>query len=215
MESSESIAKLSAAFVLAQADLPDVPKNHEGQAGQRRYAYADLGDIIKAIRPILAKHGLAIFQSVGSVDAGSITIATTLMHSSGEWIDSDTLVLQGGTPQQAGSAITYGKRYSLAAALGLVTDEDDDGAGASKPRARKGVARATDDVFASEAQRKMLFAVAHARARTFGDDLTGEEILRAVLTKRGIDSGKKIPMRDVDAIKAECEGWDVPTGGEA
>jgi hypothetical protein len=63
------------------------------------------------------------------------------MHESGEYIQSDELTLpayqtKGGgvkefNAQGAGSAITYGRRYSLSAILGLASEDDDDGNHAS------------------------------------------------------------------------------------
>jgi hypothetical protein len=52
-----------------------------------------------------------------------------LLHSSGEWIMQEGIVLKMDkqTAQGAGSAITYGRRYMLSAMLGIASEDDDDG----------------------------------------------------------------------------------------
>ena len=68
-------------------------------------------------------------------DGQQITITTILMHESGEWMESEPFTLKATKidPQGAGSAVTYGRRYSLSAILGVAWDADDDGAAASNP----------------------------------------------------------------------------------
>ena len=215
MESSESVAKVMGAFVAAQADLPDVPKKHEAQAGQRRYAYADLGDIVKAVRPVLAKHGLAFTQQVGQAD-GCVTITTTIMHASGEWFGGGSLALASGdSAQSVGSAITYGKRYALSAVLGLVAEDDDDGASASaspapRQRAQAPAPKAATGVI-TEAQIAALWTIAGERCKRFDDpSITRETIARAVFEAHKIKSSKDIRKVEYDAIVQDIETWDIP-----
>ncbi len=127
----DSIAAALAAF---QEEVPSIPKGRtakiQSTKGSYSYKYADLEDIIKAIRPILAKHDLAITQNAVS-DNGNVGVSTTIHHGT-ESIESGALLLPaGGTPQSAGSALTYARRYSLSAALSIATNEDDDAAGAT------------------------------------------------------------------------------------
>ncbi|RPH74091.1 hypothetical protein EHM76_04145, partial [bacterium] len=96
-----------------------------------QYRYADLGDVLTDARGVLAGHGLAVFQVALTGDDG-VMVGTTVMHTSGQWLAFDPLRLPaGGTAQNIGSAITYARRYSVMAGLGLATD-DDDGAAASR-----------------------------------------------------------------------------------
>jgi len=95
--------------------------------------YADLDAITRMIRPIYGEHGMALVQAPWLLD-GKHVLITTLAHESGQWIRSvmpiDAMPDKNGvvTPQATGSAITYAKRYSLAAMANLAqTDEDDDG----------------------------------------------------------------------------------------
>lgn len=126
-------ADLFAALVKALGELSDVPKTRTANAGTYSYTYADLGDALEMARPILAKHGLGVVQPV-STGAKGVDVATTIIHESGQSITFGPLTFPAGaTPQATGSAITYARRYSLLAALGLATEEDDDGQAASRP----------------------------------------------------------------------------------
>jgi hypothetical protein len=96
-------------------------------------AYATLDNIIDETRPILHRHGLTVMQFPGG-DGEKITVRTMVVHESGEWIESEPLTLKPTKfdPQGSGSAITYARRYSYAAALSLSLGDDDDGNEASK-----------------------------------------------------------------------------------
>lgn len=132
---SDSVA---AALVAACAELGPITKGREARVkmksgGEYRYSYADLGDALETVRPVLAKHGLAVVQDVTSDTDGRVGVITIVLHDSGDELRFGPLFLRGGSDaQQAGSAITYARRYALLAALGLAT-EDDDGQAASRP----------------------------------------------------------------------------------
>ena len=126
-------AKVSAAFVAAQAELTNPPKKSKANTGTYSYTYADLPAIIDHVRPVLAKHGLGISQDVLMED-GRLLIRTRIIHSSGECLEFGPLAGSvGGEWQKVGSGITYARRYALAAALGIAADEDDDAATAAPP----------------------------------------------------------------------------------
>ena len=130
---SESIGNLSAAFAAAFAEFADVPKEAKNDFFKSKYA--TLATVLGTIRPILAKHGLAVLQfpAVSSDSARVLALETTLLHASGEWISLTTEVpMVKADPQGYGSAMTYTRRYSLLAVLGLAA-EDDDGHAASQP----------------------------------------------------------------------------------
>jgi hypothetical protein len=93
--------------------------------------YADLAAIWDACREPLSVNGLAVMQRVTTNTEG-VRITTHLVHASGEWVkDTCTFPVAQRTSQGIGSAITYGKRYALAALVGVASDEDDDGNAAS------------------------------------------------------------------------------------
>ncbi len=135
----ESIRRLAAedwaeAFTAAQAELPPIAKRHEATIGNSySYKYADLADVLEAVRPVLNKHGLSISQSSVS-EEGKIGVVTRIYHMSGHVETFGPLLLPaGGDARSAGSAITYARRYGLCAALGIAPDDDDDGEAAREP----------------------------------------------------------------------------------
>lgn len=129
MNKSDNIASLAAALSKAQAEMPAAQMNATNPFLKNKYA--DLGSVIETARPVLAKHGLSVVQlPIG--DGGRIGVETVLLHESGEWV-SNELTLDAAdekgksAAQVAGSIISYLRRYSLSAALGIYADEDTDG----------------------------------------------------------------------------------------
>jgi hypothetical protein len=147
MPQSESIAKLADALCKAQAMMKPAVKDTENPFFKSKYA--DLASVWDAIREPLQKNGLSITQLPMAVGVDQIGVRTVLMHASGEWVDSsfyltplkrrpkpdpktpDVDLTPFVDPQSAGSAITYARRYALAAIMGVCT-EDDDGEAATR-----------------------------------------------------------------------------------
>lgn len=123
---SETISKLAVALVKAQGEITAITK--DGANPHFKSKYATLDNIIDETRPILARHGLAILQMPGG-DGENVIMRTMLMHESGEWLETEPLVMRPAKndPQGMGSCITYARRYSYSALLSISTDEDDDG----------------------------------------------------------------------------------------
>ena len=148
MTRSESIANLTAALGKAQAEMPVAVFDATNPFLKSRYA--SLGAVIQASRPILAKHKLSLVQfpisgphpacghplpSDGRGEAARgewVGVESILLHESGEFIAERiviALVEEKGKSrvQSAGSTLTYLRRYSWAAILGMYSDEDSDG----------------------------------------------------------------------------------------
>jgi len=89
--------------------------------------YADLESVWDAARPLMEKHGLAVIQLIEGTSSEP-EIITVLVHKSGQWVTGTQQMKsrKPDDPQVAGSLITYGRRYGLAAILGI-TQTDDDG----------------------------------------------------------------------------------------
>jgi len=124
---SEAINELATALCKFQEKCPPLKLDREAKVkmksgGEYSFSYATIGNIKEIITPLLAENGLSYTQPILSDG----TVITVLMHTSGQFISSSLLIKGDNTPQGIGSAITYAKRYSLSAILGLVTDEDDD-----------------------------------------------------------------------------------------
>lgn len=132
MTRSDTIEALATSLALAQAEIAGANKDSENP--HFRSKYADLASIWEAIRGPLTKHGLSVVQSPRLVGGGENTwlveVETTLLHKSGQFL-SDIFAVPVSRPdaQGVGSALTYARRYTLAAVVGVAPD-DDDGEGA-------------------------------------------------------------------------------------
>lgn len=106
--------------------------------------YADLASVWDACRDALTANGLAVVQlPLSSPESRGVTIRTTLLHESGASLSSDLfLPVAKIDPQGFGSAITYGRRYALAAMVGVAPEDDDGNAasGAGRPPPPAGLA---------------------------------------------------------------------------
>ena len=127
---TNQLDKIAPALVAAIAEMPALEMDATGQVGKRKYKYTTLGAVIAATRDILAHHKLAVTQQVVSDPTGdAVGVRTVLIHESGQTMTWEAVVKipSGGNPgQDAGKLITYLRRYSLAAALNLYSDEDID-----------------------------------------------------------------------------------------
>lgn len=127
---SENIAALSASLAKAQGQIEGAVKGKENPHFKSKYA--DLAAVWEACREALTANGLAVIQSPGPIAEGRLEMTTMLVHSSGEWIRGALTIPLGKVDAQAyGSAVTYARRYALAAFVG-VSPEDDDGNAAAK-----------------------------------------------------------------------------------
>lgn len=139
MKTSESISEISAALCKFQGIVENPKKDAENPHFKSKYA--DLDEIITTIRPALEKSDLAFIQNPVVDEKGNVGVYTLLLHKSGEYIQFDPVFIpiQKAGPHQIGSAMTYARRYSLGTALGLATEEDEDGNNAQstdqKPKA--------------------------------------------------------------------------------
>jgi len=146
MQNQTAKIAYSEALVAAIGELSNVPKTAANPYFKSKYAPLDA--IVDATRPVLAKYGLAIQQQPLFME-GTAGVETTVLHKSG-YSTSTTLLLplKDQSPQGVGSAITYARRYALAAVLGLATEDDDDGNVSSglakKEEARPAVAKVMD-----------------------------------------------------------------------
>ena len=122
---SETIGKLAAALSKFQAEVENPTKDSQGY----KYKYADLANILNAIKVPLGNNKLSVCQMLGS-SAQGVSVTTILMHESGEYIESELSLPQEtsdnmSAPQQAGTTITYARRYALAACLGIAQEDPD------------------------------------------------------------------------------------------
>jgi hypothetical protein len=130
LETSTEIAELSAALSSAQGAMGSAKKGADNPFFKSKYA--DLSEVIKALKEPFADNGLSYTQ-FPVMDDDSAGVITVLMHSSGQYMRSVyTLPLVKRDAQSVGSCITYARRYALQAIAGIPA-ADDDGSKASEP----------------------------------------------------------------------------------
>lgn len=128
---SDAINELVGALVKAQKEI--TPAIKESVNPFHNSKYADLSSIWNACRDALNSHGLAIVQAQYAGD-----LITTLLHTSGQWMRGYTpIISKADNAQSLGSALTYARRYGLAAMVGVITEDDDGNAAIQPPKATK------------------------------------------------------------------------------
>lgn len=209
---SPTVANLIEALSKAQSQFQDIKKNctariplKEGR--QLVYSYADLAEILRMIRPVLAKQSLAIAQPIHR-HGDSTSIRTILAHASGEFMSSEMTIHQDRDGIQGfGSAITYLRRYCLTSMLAIAAEDEDDGAAAQNNLATKPVQREpssqqskgsvrTDvkSYTVTEPQVKRLMAIAGA------NQWSDNDIKSFIKTKFNLDSKNKLNKQQYDFI---------------
>jgi len=178
MLKSESIAALAKAIALSQLHVENALKSSTNPHFKSKYA--DLAEILNTVRPVFSANGIAIVQTP-TFESGIASVETMLCHESGEFISSVcSSPVSKQDAQGIGSAITYLRRYSLAAMCGIA-QEDDDGQQAVAPPLRQ----AQPERKLSNAEREMgvkdmraavdenalkqVWADYHAMAKNIGD----------------------------------------------
>ena len=142
-----------------------------------RSKYADLSACVEAVIDALNNEGLALTQET-IPNSDGVAVRTVLLHTSGGRLFLGELFMPAIKldPQGFGSALTYCRRYSLLAAMGLAP-EDDDGNSASKAPPKKSMINSpTMGAFDSlhPARQSIVVDVAEAvKERFAADDIVG------------------------------------------
>jgi hypothetical protein len=144
MSQSESIANLAKALSIVQGKLTYAVKDSANPFFKSKYA--DLESVWDACRSLLADNNLCVIQMPGNYFEGRMWLITKLCHSSGEWIEQEMSVpVQKMDVQGCGSALSYMRRYSLSAFIGIVqSDDDGNAASPQKPTAVKPVIKSIE-----------------------------------------------------------------------
>ena len=124
MAQSDSIKELATALSKVQGELTYAKKDSANPFFKSRYA--DLESVWDACRSLMAANGLSVIQMPGNYFEGRMWLVTRLCHNSGEWIEQEMSIPV--TKQDAHgclAAVTYMRRGSLAAFLGIVQSDDD------------------------------------------------------------------------------------------
>lgn len=178
------MSALYTALLEAQQKAPPIPKTAENSAFGGKSKYVSLDTLLELLVPVLNAAGLVLTQQPTHVD-GQPALRTRIVHGeSGEADESVMLLmLSKSDPQGQGSAITYARRYSLMAVLGLSADADDDGNAASRRR-QDAPPKAAEDAMASDESIQHVRDL--AKKAGFGDDVITSAIAKEVEENGGV-----------------------------
>jgi NADPH:quinone reductase-like Zn-dependent oxidoreductase len=163
---SSSIGQIAAALAKAQGAMSHALKDSDNPHFKSKFA--DLAAVVDVIREPFAANGLSFIQRTRMADNG-VTVTTILFHGeSGEWLSDDGLFVPVSKidAQGVGSAITYGRRYTLMAMAGLAPDDDDgNAAAAAAPTVAKLSKAQSDQLVAKLVEGGMTKAAAAANCK--------------------------------------------------
>jgi len=122
---SKELNELFSAMAKAQSEIKTA--NLDAENPYFKSSFSSLAEIMRVSRPALTKNGLSVIQQVLPNEEGQNVLHTILAHSSGQWIETQMKIVPTKPDVQAlGSLITYLRRYSYAAIVGVVSSEEDD-----------------------------------------------------------------------------------------
>jgi hypothetical protein len=153
MNTSEQINELATALAKAQSQMEGAKKDSANPFFKSKYA--DLQSVWDACRKALTDNGLSVVQY--TISGESIHLRTRLLHASGQWIEgTQTLNPKDDSPQAMGSAITYARRYGLAAMVGVYQTDDDAEAAQGRPSDPQGAERAKETKAVNEYSKRII-----------------------------------------------------------
>lgn len=186
------------------------------------YSYADLSDIIEAIAPALAKHGLVIIQEpevIGTDGRQVVVISGCIAHKSGAVYQFRPLPLPvvGSTAQAIGSAISYARRYQLTSLFNLAASDDDGEAAQSGNKSAKAQDNPFENTPAPVLSLGQLKELAELGTAFYGEEWKQQQLVFAEKVSKGavktilelnpgeadkLIDGIKKKVADVEAAKA-------------
>ncbi len=178
MNKSDNINELATALAKAQGAMRFAIKDADNPFFKSKYA--DLSSVVEAIRDALSGNGLSYMQHLHPSEKHEVCVETVLLHASGQWVSCGTLTVPVSKhdAQGFGSALTYARRYSLSAAVGVVADDDDgNAAAAAAPKAQAPKPQApkpTTKEVPAKVKEKVAEIQKPARGTVSGDPLEGD-----------------------------------------
>ncbi len=215
MITSDTVGALAAALAKAQGAMAPAAKDAKNPHFASRYA--GLASIWDACRGPLAANALSVVQGA-ETDGPRVTVTTRLLHASGEWIASSlTLTARDAAPQSVGSALTYGRRYALAALVGVSPDDDDGEAAHGRPGASTAPAAATPaERTAGNAKPRAISAAQRTRAYAIATKAGWSDVdVKRLLERFGVQSSKDLLASDYDRFVEALETGALPSTGSA
>ena len=199
---------LNKALSQLQGELPRIKKTKTAEVKDQqgkplyKYDYADLGDVVADIGPLLAKFGLAFHcaPTINPADRREMILPWSLLHESGEEKGGEwPLGPVNQKPQSLGSAITYGRRYCFTAATNIVLDDDDDGQRAQQDH---GTGQSAGDMWEKSTAAPPRKAAAPKDGRPWAE--TALEKAKAVEFKTEAEAWKLYREAAARTIKGDC-----------
>ena len=194
MKTSEQINEIAAALAAAQAEIQNPSKSADNPFFKSKYA--DLAEVLSVVRPAFSKHKLSVVQMPFTSESGQIGVTTLISHASGQWMRGEVslpLQVAKNINQDAGSAITYLRRYALAASAGVAQEDLDGNLG------ERNTGKVTNLKTITKAQQNEIEGLVEQT----GSDLT------ALLAYAGAESVDQIPAssfkRVTDALHSKLE----------
>lgn len=214
----DSIGELALALSKAQGIFKPLIKSAENPFYKSNYA--TLADQWDSVREALSSNELALIQTT-ETENEKLVLRSTLLHSSGESVSciypvtargrtlkdkSNNVVGEEAPDAQAiGSAISYARRYSMAAILGLAAEEDDDGnaatakGGENKPKQDKPTSKPPEQTDKGRKQSQSEIAFWAMAGKLGMDEAKAHVILKAIVNK---DSVKDMTESDWTKINS-------------
>lgn len=201
-EKSDEVLK---ALMLARREMGDIRKDSINPFHKSRYAALPV--FINACDDALYTHGLIIYQCM-SEDNEKPVLVTTLSHpESGQWIRSYSPLLNAkGDCQGLGAAITYMRRYSMAALLGVCPEEDDDGNKACAPPEKKQPINKAQESAPKIQEPKEMSRVSSEQATEIAkytslvDDECKKNVFGRLRKEYGVEKYADIPAKEFEII---------------
>jgi len=183
MQKSDTIGELAKALCEVQKKLEGAKKDASNPFFKS--SYATLASVWGASRDLLSTNGLSVVQTFSTgYENDKLIIETTLLHSSGEWISGSLLMKPvKEDPQGFGSAITYGRRYALAAIVGISPEDDDAEAATERKPAKRALPTKQPD---------LLINLDELKAMLKEVEMKNKDFIEYLFTKFGVKNAGSI-----------------------
>jgi len=184
MKTSESTKSIFKALTEFKKELKQPKKDTKNPFFKSMYV--DLDGVVHALDEILPDYKLNYIQNVTTDDNNRVGIQTIIIHESGESVEFDWLFIKPDkqTAKGIGSAITYGRRYTLTSAFGIASEHDDDGNEASDSKRNKKSQQPQPEPKISNTQVKTLKKVIKTIADLVGQ--TPDQATKVLLKASGV-----------------------------
>ena len=195
MKTSNEINEIATALAAAQAEIQNPAKTADNPFFKSKYA--DLAEVLSVVRPAFSKHALSVVQMPYRSDDGAIGVTTMISHKSGQWMEGQLelpLQVAKNINQDAGTAITYMRRYALAAAAGVAQEDLDAHLG------EKNTGKVTNLKVISDAQVSEITALMDEAGADQTDELKSKMKV-GLLSFAGADSIEQIPAANFKKVK--------------